>query len=232
MPSDLPAFAENLVGRLAARVSHDLNNAIAVLSGHLYLLGAAAETSEEACAAMETATEQILRLSRSLEQLGAVGHSEPESFEWNDLAREAAADPPPGAGPVEINLGSGLSPGHGRRGDIRRALDCLISNAREASIAGAPVRIVTESLPGGGAILAVEDSGTGIPPEAAGRVFMPFFSTRGERGRGIGLSIAEAVVAAHGGDCDFAPLPGCGTRFRLRFPATVALAVAVAPAKP
>lgn len=218
MPADYPASGENLVGRLAARVAHDLNNAIAVLSGHLYLLGAAAETPEEASAAMEKAAEQIGRLSRSLEQLGSIGHGEPESFEWNDLAREAAGDPIHGAGPIEVDLGSGLPAGRGRRADIRRALDCLLANSREASAKGAPVRIVTEALPEGGTLLAVEDSGAGIPPEISQRVFTPFFSTRGERGRGIGLTIVEAVATAHGGNCDFEPRPEGGTRFRLRFP--------------
>jgi signal transduction histidine kinase len=222
MPADpFGASAENLVGLLAARVAHDLNNAIAVLSGHLYLLGAAAETSEEACAAMEKATEQILRLSKSLEQLGSIGRGEPEAFEWNDLAREAAADAMHGAGTVVVDCGARLPAGRGRRADIRRALDCLIANSREASVEGAPVRVVTEALPEGGVVLAVEDSGAGIPNEISGRVFTPFFSTRNERGRGIGLSIAVAVAAAHGGTCDFAPRPGGGTRFRLRFASPV-----------
>jgi signal transduction histidine kinase len=217
MPADDPA-PPNLAGRLAARAAHDLNNAIAVLSGHLYLLGAAAETPEEAIAAMEKATEQIGRLSKSLEQLGSIGHGEPESFEWNDLAREAAGDSMYGAGPIELELGSGLPPGSGRRADIRRALDCLLANSREASAGSAPVRIVTAALPGGGALLTVEDSGVGIPPEMSERVFAPFFSTRGEKGRGIGLTIVEAVAAAHGGTCDFEPRPEGGTRFRLCFP--------------
>jgi signal transduction histidine kinase len=215
MPADP---GENLLGRLAARVAHDLNNVLAILSGHLYLLGAAAETPEEAIAAMEKAAEQIGRLSRSLEQLGSIGQGSPESFEWNDLAREAALDPIHGAGPIEIDLGSGLPAGRGRRADIRRALNCLLANSREASAEGAPVRIVTEALPRGGALLAVEDSGAGVPPEISERIFTPFFSSRGERGRGIGLTIVEAVAAAHGGTCDFEPRPGGGTRFTIRIP--------------
>lgn len=223
MPADpFPASPDILLGRVAARVAHDLNNALAVLSGHLYLLGAAAETPEEAYAAMGKATEQIGRLSKSLEQLGSIGRAEPESFDWNDVAREAAADPLHGAGPIEVVLASGLPAGRGRREDIRRALDCLVLNAREAGAAGTPVRIVTEAIPGGGTLLAVEDSGAGIPPAFSERVFDPFLTTRGEKGRGIGLTIVEAVAAAHGGTCDFEARPEGGTRFRLGFPATAA----------
>lgn len=219
-----PASLESLLGSVASRVAHDLNNAIAVLSGHLYLLGAAAETPEEACAAMEIATEQIGRLSKSLEQLGSTGRDNPESFDWNDLAREAASDPMLGTSPVEVVPGSGLPAGQGRRADIRRALDCLLANAREASAGSAPVRIVTEALPSGGLLLSVEDSGSGIPADISERVFSPFFSTRSEKGRGIGLTIVEAVAAAHGGKCDFEARPEGGTRFRIRFPATAAAA--------
>lgn len=215
-----PATGENLIARVAARVAHDLNNALAILSGHLYLLGARAETPEEAMAAMETASEQIGRLSKSLERLGSVGHGEPEEFEWNDLAREAASDPIHAAGPIVLELGEGLPAGRGRREDVRLALDCLLVNSREGSASGAPVRIVTRALPGGGTLLAVEDEGAGIPGEASSRVFTPFFSTRGEKGRGIGLTIVEAVAAAHGGSCDFEARAEGGTRFRIRFPAT------------
>ena len=136
MPPDPFPSAENLLSRVAARAAHDLNNALAILSGHLYLLGAAAESPEEAHAAMEKAAEQIGRLSKSLEQLGAIGRGETESFDWNDLAREAAEAPIPGAGPIELELGSGLPAARGRRADIRRALDCLLANAREASVPG------------------------------------------------------------------------------------------------
>jgi two-component system NtrC family sensor kinase len=219
MPAGPPrASGQNLLGRLASRAAHDLNNALAILSGHLYLLRAAAETPEEACAAIEKAAEQVARLSKSLEQLASIGHGEPESFEWNDLALEAASDPIHGAGAITLDLGSGLPPARGRRPDIRRALDCLLLNSREAGAPGAPIRIVTAPLPGGGALLAVEDSGTGIPPEISGRVFTPLFSTSGQRGRGIGLTIVEAVAAAHGGACDFEPRQGGGTRFTIRIP--------------
>ena len=217
-PEPARASGQNLIGRLAGRVAHDLNNAIAVLSGHLYLLRAAAEPPGEAVDAMEKATEQIERFSRSLAQLAAIGEGEPDAFEWNAVAREAAKDPLHWSGPVEVDLAPDLPPVRGRSADIRRALDCLLANAREASTSGTPIRIVTRPLPAGGALLAVEDSGAGIPPEISERVFTPFFSTRGERGRGIGLTIVGAVAAAHGGDCGFEARQGGGTRFTIRIP--------------
>ena len=72
---------------------------------------------------------------------------------------------------------------------------------------------------------ALTDSGCGIAPEVAARLFTPFFSTRAE-GMGLGLSLCRTVVEQHGGTLDFeSPLPGeladrgCpGTRFRFTLP--------------
>jgi signal transduction histidine kinase len=70
----------------------------------------------------------------------------------------------------------------------------------------------------GRAVLEVEDSGPGIPPEVAARLFTPFFSTK-ERGQGLGLTLVQEVLRQHG--CDFAleGPPGGPTVFRVVFPA-------------
>ena len=219
MRADLvPGPGDNLLARVAGRVAHDLNNSISILAGHLYLLRNAAEPAEEAADAMGKAVAQIELLSKRLEWLGAIGQSSPHTVDLNAVARDAAAGPTHGAGPVELDLDRDLPAFTGRSDDIRRALDCLLWNAREASTPGAPVRIVTRNLADGAILLAVEDAGAGIPPESRLRVFQPFFSTRGERGRGLGLTVVEAVAASHGGSCDFEPRPEGGIRFRLRFP--------------
>src|ERR1019366_8046136 len=60
-----------IAARLAARTSHDLNNILAIFSGHLYLLRESAEPLEEGLDAMEKAIATLHRLSRSLADLGA-----------------------------------------------------------------------------------------------------------------------------------------------------------------
>jgi len=65
--------------------------------------------------------------------------------------------------------------------------------------------------------LAVSDTGPGIPHEVLPRVFEPFYSGK-PNGSGLGLTIAERIVAAHGGRIEIDSPPGGGTRVTLRFP--------------
>jgi len=69
--------------------------------------------------------------------------------------------------------------------------------------------------------LAVSDTGPGIPADVLARVFEPFYSGK-PNGSGLGLTIAERIVAAHGGRIDIASEPGRGTRVTMRFPVEAA----------
>ena len=68
-------------------------------------------------------------------------------------------------------------------------------------------------------VIAIADTGTGIPPEAQDHVFEQFFTTREVgKGTGLGLSVAWRVVERHGGMLNFDTVPGQGTTFFLRLP--------------
>jgi signal transduction histidine kinase len=69
----------------------------------------------------------------------------------------------------------------------------------------------------GSVALVVTDSGPGIAPERRARVFEPFYSGK-PNGTGLGLTIAERIVAAHGGRIEIDSEPGRGTRVTLLFP--------------
>ena len=73
----------------------------------------------------------------------------------------------------------------------------------------------------GDVALAVSDTGPGIPPETLPRVFEPFYSGK-PNGSGLGLTIAERIVAAHGGRIEIDSEPGHGTRVTLLFPVAAA----------
>jgi signal transduction histidine kinase len=64
----------------------------------------------------------------------------------------------------------------------------------------------------------VENTGEPIPPEVKSRIFEPFFSTKGEEGMGLGLSMCRTTVERHGGTISCSSAIGEKTRFRIRLP--------------
>jgi two-component system NtrC family sensor kinase len=210
--------AEKLLEKLAARSAHDINNLIAVLAGHLYLLEMPGEASAESLEAMRKAVAQLEQLSRGLGTLGSLGAGEPSPVSLNDVARRAADRAEFGS--VRVDLEEGLPEVLGRALDLGAAVASLLANAVESGPPGAAVVLRTSRDPADGSLLlSVTDGGRGIAPEIAGRIFEPFFSTRGGRGRGIGLFLVSVVAAAHGATCGVESLPEGGVRAELRFPA-------------
>ncbi len=70
-----------------------------------------------------------------------------------------------------------------------------------------------------GVSVAVGDTGDGMAPEALGRVFEPFYSTKTEgAGTGLGLSIVKNIIESHRGDIAVRSTPGDGTVFVVRLP--------------
>ena len=106
-------------------------------------------------------------------------------------------------------------------GQMAQAISNLLDNAASVTPPGVQDIVVrigrTEP---GGARIEVEDQGGGIAPEVLRRMFDPFFTTRpAGQGIGLGLSVAHAIVTAHGGTISATSTPGAGTTFRIELPA-------------
>ena len=103
---------------------------------------------------------------------------------------------------------------------VRNALDAMPTGGRlvlRVGWAGSDDIVVAGGRNPGAARrvqIEVEDSGVGIAPEAADRVFNPFFSTK-ESGTGLGLALTHKIIEDHGGVIDFRAAPGGGTIFRI-----------------
>jgi two-component system NtrC family sensor kinase len=94
----------------------------------------------------------------------------------------------------------------------------LVFNAMDALEGKGTIKVRTGSF-GDGAWIEVADNGPGMPPEIKGRILEPFFTTKGERGTGLGVSIVYAFTQRHGGRFEIESQPGEGARFRMWFPA-------------
>jgi CheY-like chemotaxis protein/anti-sigma regulatory factor (Ser/Thr protein kinase) len=155
---------------------------------------------------------------------------------WNDMPQqrgvvialrtELTVDPPPIAG-VES--------------EIREALTNLIFNAVDALPNGGTLtlrtRLVREDSGPGQILLEVSDDGVGMDEETQRRCQEPFFTTKGERGTGLGLAMVYGVARRHGAEVDIISAIGTGTTVGLSFPipdktATATAAPDARPAMP
>ena len=163
----------------------------------------------------------------SLAQLEQTPDETPHSFalaELDDVVREVADRMKPKAdaagvalhvradAPVECMCDAGL---------IGQALDNLIENALRYS--GSKDITVKLAREGGRAVMAVEDHGTGIPPEHRARVFERFYRvdkarSREQGGTGLGLAIVKHIARLHGGEATLAEAPGGGCIFTVSVP--------------
>ncbi|HTH48162.1 MAG TPA: ATP-binding protein, partial [Candidatus Limnocylindria bacterium] len=96
----------------------------------------------------------------------------------------------------------------------------LVFKARNVVVDEHAVQANPGATSGPHVLIAVLDSGTGIPPELLDRIFDPFFTTKlAGKGTGLGLSTVLGIVKGHGGFLEVQSEPGQGTEFRLYFPA-------------
>ena len=116
---------------------------------------------------------------------------------------------------------------------LEQALLNLVLNARDAiGVSGGrvTVRVIAERLtgsdmdhpwhaPGEWAILAVDDDGPGIEPQARAKLFEPGFTTKGERGSGLGLFLVQTTATSHGGGVIVGKSPEGGARVAICLPA-------------
>jgi signal transduction histidine kinase len=101
---------------------------------------------------------------------------------------------------------------------IHRCLLNLLTNAIDAvDEARGEVRLVTRAE-GESILVSVEDNGVGIPPEARQQIFEIFYSTKGNRGTGLGLAVTKKIVEEHGGSITVDSALGQGSRFTIRLP--------------
>jgi PAS domain S-box-containing protein len=102
---------------------------------------------------------------------------------------------------------------------IQQAILNLVINARDAMDANGQIRISSKVDPDRDAVvLEVRDAGCGIHPDLLQKVFEPFYSTKGERGNGLGLPAVSSVMEQHNGQVEVDSELGKGSAFRLVFP--------------
>jgi signal transduction histidine kinase len=116
------------------------------------------------------------------------------------------------------------------RGKFAQVVINLVRNAAQATSSGERISVALSERDGR-VVLTISDQGAGMAPEVVARLGEPFFTTRGDRGTGLGVGISRRIVEEHGGTLTFESTPGQGTRAIVSLPALGPLVVEP-PARP
>ncbi|OWK47495.1 ATP-binding protein [Fimbriiglobus ruber] len=216
------------VAEFAAGASHEINNPLAVISGHAQMLLHRETDSDRRhqLAAIVRQTKRVHELLQGTLQFARPPRPRTATVSLPEWLADAVAAHRPDAEAKGVSLELVGTPGpvdflRFDPSQLRTALAQLVRNALEAVSQGGWVR-VTASSRRDGAFVSVEDSGPGPAADHLEHLFDPFFSGRSAgRGRGLGLPIAWRLAQINGGDVRYEPLPGTPARFILVLPRVV-----------
>jgi signal transduction histidine kinase len=107
---------------------------------------------------------------------------------------------------------------------VHQVLINLVKNAMEAMPEGGEITI-TSRVKGANAEISIADTGEGMSPDVAGKIFEPYFTTKA-KGTGLGLAICQGIIRDHGGVILVDSTPGHGTTFTIQLPLAAAPAAA------
>jgi PAS domain S-box-containing protein len=208
-----------VAGRLAATIAHEIHNPLDSVSNLLYLMrnGATPEESRQFMGMAEQELARVTQISRAM--LGLYRESKaPVVIDLKEMLQEilllmerrfielnvmVSTDMPQ---PVSVAAFPA---------ELRQVFTNLIANAAEAASPGGQVKVSIKPQAAGtpltagveatgqnmqaGATVTIADNGAGITAEVQSHLFQPFFTTKGERGTGLGLWVSRGIINKHGG---------------------------------
>lgn len=231
------------LGQMASGIAHDINNAISPISIYTDLMLRAADLPAEArgqLAIIQRAIDDVAQTVGRMREFYRTRESQQDlkpvdlnavvlhaieltRARWSDMAHQRG---------VVIDVRTELQPQlpliAGTESELRDVLTNLILNALDAMPTGGELRVRTRASHGKLVELEVTDTGGGMDEETRRRCLEPFFTTKGERGTGLGLAMVYGAVRRHGAELDIRSAVGRGTTMTLTFNITTAEAAAEA----
>lgn len=197
------------VGRLAASISHEINNPLEAVTNLIYLARQEGTPPKEVRGYLEAADGELSRVSQIVSQTLRFHR---QSTRPRAVSAEELLEPTLGLYSGRLaNAGITLTVQHRGRacvtcyeGEIRQTLNNLVGNAIEAMRTGGRLLIRTQDSQSWktgepGVRISIADTGYGMTPEVRRRVFEAFYTTKGINGTGLGLWISHGMVEKHHG---------------------------------
>lgn len=199
-----------LVGRLSATIAHEVQNPLDAVTNLLYLIENTPDlpaSTQEFC---QLAKDEVSRISQITRQLLSFNREarEPVPVNLADVIDNVIGL----FGPKLTSAGIRVIKDYetdkqivGLPGELRQVFSNLIGNAMEATPKGGAIQVRISAATDWrdsnrqGVRVVISDSGTGIPAAARAELFTPFFTTKGEKGTGLGLWVCKGIVEKHEG---------------------------------
>ena len=230
------------VEQLAGGIAHDFNNLLMAIMGHADLLAdscAPGDPRAADIAAIRQAAEHATALTRQLLAFSQQQTIRASVLNLNDIVDQARRILARVAGDEGIELvivpGTGLRSVKADPAQVEQIILALAVNARDAMPSGGTLTVRTDNVhldetlalrhgvsAGDYVELSVADSGIGMDPDVQANLFAPFFTTKDRGyGTGLGLAMVHGIVRQSGGHITVESEVSRGSRFAVRFPATL-----------
>jgi PAS domain S-box-containing protein len=222
----------SLAGQMVSAVAHEVATPLSVVANIAEMLRLDAEPDSPTATDLGKIIIQARRVTemmRSLLNFVRQAPAQYASVDLRQLARETLElmnyELRKARIETRFDADSAVPAVWGDAAQLQQVLLNLLTNAMEAMKDGGRITVrigITESGSGEpkAVVLAVEDTGPGIAPEALGKIFDFFFTTRnGEGGTGLGLAITRQIVEGHRGRVTAENISGGGARFTVTLPA-------------
>ena len=222
------------LGQMASGIAHDINNAISPIALYADALlerePGLSESGRSYLQVIQRAIDDVVHTVARMREF--YRQREPTlvllPLSLNELVRQVKdhtrarwSDMPQQRGLViepQLELAPDLPPVVGVEAEIREALINLVFNAIDAMPHGGTLRLHTFLSEEGEICVMVSDTGVGMDEDTRRRCMEPFFTTKGERGTGLGLAMVYGIAQRHGAEAQIDSTAGQGTAVQLKFP--------------
>jgi signal transduction histidine kinase len=219
------------LGLMIGSISHGIKGLLTGLDSGMYLLdsGLTKSNQERITEGWEVVKLMVGRIRKMIEDI--LFYAKERDLNWErvdtlEFAREVAAVVEPKIKSQGIEFEKNFNPNIGNlkidAGYVHSALINILENAMDACLKdeskkshkiGFGVKLQKDYIH-----FEVSDTGIGMDEEVQQKIFTPLFSSKGDKGTGLGLFIANKIVAQHGGKIDVKSTPGQGSLFSVKIP--------------
>lgn len=196
-----------LAGRLSATIAHEIHNPLDTVGNVLYLIQS--DPQGEIRQHVELAMQELQRVSQVTKSMLSLYRESktPVPVLVKDVLESVLALFETKIASKEASIAKSLQSGlvlEGFPAELRQVFSNFIGNALDAIAQRGAVSVMASKTPTrgdtpAGVTVVVADNGTGISPDNLSKLFLPFFTTKGEQGTGIGLWVSKGIIDKHGG---------------------------------